>query len=249
VSHSVTLPTGEQITSDMSPLERHNAVAKSIGAPVVEKPTANLFGVTGLTDHTFAELARRDATSKPAPAKPAAQAPDPNALEKFDAEMRAAGKQIMPQAPNAAAPDGKFTVAEPDQAALTKLNAIWRSMTPEQRDGSRKTFESDLKSIFEGRRLGETIPQFRARTAPAPAAPAPAADAPAQVPSEPADYIPLAQIKAADCSGYVLPKLVEGQTYHKSVYADVANAAAAGFTQVQIDAYIKQQMKRDGFIK
>jgi len=58
-------------------------------------------------------------------------------------------------------------------------------------------------------------------------------------------FLPLERINAAGLSGYILPRLIEGHQYHKSVFAQLANARVAGLTQTQI----KQQMKRDGFIK
>lgn len=48
-------------------------------------------------------------------------------------------------------------------------------------------------------------------------------------------------------SGYTLPRLVPDQTYHKSVFAELASARAAGVTQEQVNAYIRAQMRRDGF--
>jgi hypothetical protein len=70
---TVTLPNGAVITSSMSPVERHNAVAASIGAAPVERPPPPIFGPRGHTDATIAEFNRRDsaATKAPPPAAPA----------------------------------------------------------------------------------------------------------------------------------------------------------------------------------
>jgi hypothetical protein len=251
----------------MTPLERHNVMAKSLGAPIVERPTnRSLFPVEGPTSETVAELARRETKVVPAiPAKPAtapAATPADQAarIEALDADLRAQGLQ-KPRAP-----DGRFiakpTVADVDQAALEALNKTWRALTPEQREANRSTWQNDLRTIFEGRKLGESLAQFQARNAGTVSAVV--STAPPNPPREftpqqwqeghrsvtTADgFIPMERINAAGLSGYVLPKLIEGQQYHSSVFRQLADARAAGLTQAQVDAYIKQQMETDGYIK
>jgi hypothetical protein len=262
---TVTLPNGTIITSSMSPVERHNAVAKSIGAPEVARPAGPIFGPQGLTPATANEYARHDAQAAKAPptgapAKPAASTPAEK-IAALDAELQAAGIQKTPQTPRA--PDGKFvakpTVADVDASFIDALNKAYRALTPAEREAKRAQYRAELQEGFEGRRLGESRANFLAR----------AAGAPAQVPSEPAaqtytpkewkdghksvtdedGWMPIDRVNPAELSGYTLPRLVEGQQFHSSVFAQLADARAAGFTQAQVDAYIKQQMKRDGFIK
>ena len=45
------------------------------------------------------------------------------------------------------------------------------------------------------------------------------------------------------------PKWIDGQHYSLGTFAALAAARKAGFTQTQINAYIKQQMTSDGWLK
>jgi len=84
----------------MSPQERHNIVAKSIGAPTVEVPKSAGQFHTNHNITTFANEQRNAAraAAKAAPPAKAVQTPDPNAVANFDKEMRAAGKQLPAEA-------------------------------------------------------------------------------------------------------------------------------------------------------
>jgi hypothetical protein len=62
-------------------------------------------------------------------------------------------------------------------------------------------------------------------------------------------YMPLDRVNVAGLSGYTLPKLIDGQTVHRSVFTQLADARAAGMTQEQVTAYLTAQMRRDGHIK
>jgi hypothetical protein len=238
----------------MTPLERHNAMAKSMGAPIVERPSVNLFPVTGMTNGTAAELARRDAKAPP-PSQAALKAPpapgdDPGKLAAFDAEMRAKGLQR--------APDGTFqpsAMVEVDQAALEALDKAYRAMTPKQREANRAVYRNDLRTIYEGRRNGETLAQFQARRDGTDATPLAQSHTPQQWQEGHKSvttfdgFIPLERINVAGLSGYTLPKLIEGQQYRADVFSMLADARAAGLTQAQVDAYIRHQMKREGHVK
>lgn len=252
---TVEVAPGVTVNANMSPEERFAIVSKAVGAPVPTRPEGARFAATGMTDHTAAELARGDARA----AARAAKAPPPSAPAK-----PVAPPQGTP-AERARDPAG-FTPATPasgevqiDQAAIDKLNEVWRAMTPEQREAKRATYEHDLKTIFEGRKLGESVAQFEARKT----------GTTAQVPNEPVEqthtpadwekghasvtdkdgWIPIDRVNSAALSGYTLPKLIEGQQYHSSVFAQLADARAAGLTQAQVESYIRQQMKRDGYLE
>ena len=169
--HSVTLPSGAVITSNMTPVERHNAIAKSMGAPTVERQTQNLFPVTGMTDGTAAELARRDAQAgkappSAAPAKPAVPTPAEK-VAALDAELQARGIQKIPQAPRAL--DGKFvakaTVGDIDAGFIAALTNAYRALSPADREAKRAQFETELAEGYAGRRLGENRGDFLFRTA------------------------------------------------------------------------------------
>lgn len=64
-----------------------------------------------------------------------------------------------------------------------------------------------------------------------------------------AGFIPLNRINTNGLSGYTLPKLIEGQTYHVGVFQELANARAAGVSQKQVDDFVRAGMVRDGWIK
>jgi hypothetical protein len=251
--HSVTLANGTVINSNMTPTERHNAVAKSMGVAPAERPAPPVFGPKGMTDGTAAEYLRRDAQAAkaPPPSQAGAKAPPPSVVvppQGTPAERATNPAAFTPPAPP---PTGKVIV---DERAIDALNKIWRAMTPEQREAQRATYEHDLKTIFERRRLGETVAQFEAFEAHKAGTPA-QTHTPAEWEKGHASvtdkdgWIPLTRVNAKGLSGYVLPKLIEGQQYHKSIFSELANARAAGVSQEVVTNYITAQMKRDGFIK
>jgi hypothetical protein len=169
---SVTLANGTIITSDQTPLERHNAVAKSIGEAPVTPQSRNLFPVTGMTDGTAAELSRRDAwaAAKAAPPSAPAKPAEPTPAEKIaalDSELQAAAIQKTPPTPRA--PDGKFiakaTVADVDAGFIDALNRAYRALSPADREAKHSQYMAELAEGYEGRRLGEGRGDFLARTA------------------------------------------------------------------------------------
>jgi hypothetical protein len=91
---------GVTISSAMTPTERYNAIAKSMGAPTVERPVAPAQWHTPATVQTFMDQERngKQAAAKAAPPAKAKQQSDPNAVAKFDEEMRQQGKQLPTQA-------------------------------------------------------------------------------------------------------------------------------------------------------
>lgn len=266
--HTVTVAPGVTISSNMTPTERYNAIAKVHGAPAAERPQGARFAAQGMTDATVAELARRDGrqpgTAPPAaPAKP--QTPDPNAVANFDQEMR--DKGLQSQLRDAS---GRFAVPpdQVDQAGIealskaysTRVSELQRSPPSPGRDklieGTRALYQTELAEFYEGRKVGETRRAFDARkNGTAPTVPQPSQHTPQQWEeghksvTDAEGWIPMDRINANGLSGYTLPKLIEGQQYHKSVFSQLATAKAAGLTQEAVTAYITQQMKADGWIK
>ena len=161
---SVTLPNGTVLSGEMAalhqmtPTERYNKAAASVGAPAAERPSVNLFPVTGMTDGTAAELARRDAKALP-PSQAGAKAPPPSVPPQGTPEERArdASGRFTPATPDTGA-------VQVDQSAIDKLNAVWRAMTPEQREASRPQYQEELAEFFSGRTLAEGRGNFLART-------------------------------------------------------------------------------------
>ena len=260
--HSVTLPSGVVITSDQTPLERHNIIAKSLGAPTVERQTQNLFPVVGMTDGTAAELARRDAQAAKAPPSAApAKAAVPTPAEKvaaLDAELQARGIQKIPQAPRA--PDGKFvakpTVGDIDAGFIEALNKAYRALSPADREVKRAQYEAELAEGYQGRKLGETRGNFLFRTAGQPGSdkpvvqphvpghePKPAGavsmDAALDVATKASNaygWAPAHAIGAPLLHGYTIPP---GREYNVAeLVAGLRLARAGNLSQQQVDAII-----------
>jgi hypothetical protein len=257
--HSVTLPSGAVITSNMTPVERHNAIAKSMGAPTVERQTQNLFPVTGMTDGTAAELARRDAQAgkappSAAPAKPAVPTPAEK-VAALDAELQARGIQKIPQAPRAL--DGKFvakaTVGDIDAGFIAALTNAYRALSPADREAKRAQFEAELAEGYAGRKLGETRGNFLFRTAGQPGSDAPVVQphVPGHEPEEAVSmdaalgkataasnkygFAPASAITGALLHGYKIPA---GEWHVAELVAGLRLARAGNLSQSQVDAII-----------
>lgn len=206
-----------------------------------------------------------------APAAPVAPAKAPPTageqaakVAEFDAQMRAEGKQLP-------AARSTLAVGEFDQAgfeALTehyKVLALGAKNTPEVAARFKATYEKDVAALYDGRQLSAAelakiktsqgkVDSFLPK-ATAPAAPPASQHTPEawaeghkSVTNE-HGMIPVERLNPAALSGYTLPRLIEGQHYDANVFADLASARAAGFTQAQVTAYIKAQMTKDGWLR
>jgi hypothetical protein len=237
---TVTLADGTVLTSDMSPMERHNAVAKSMGAPTVARPAGPVFGPEG--HPPVYEPPQSDAKARQA-ALPAGVKPD-------------------------AGPQPSVSADQVVQNALDRLNALYRAMPAAERDKWHMSYINDLETLMRGRRGDETLQDFNARmagTAPVvkpsgtPAERAAEAATQEFTPQQWAEghknvmdkdgWIPIDRLNPAGLSGYTLPKLVENQVYSAAVFAELATARAAGLSQKVVTDFITAQMRRDGWIK
>lgn len=226
------------------------------------------------TDSTVARLGMQSsAAANPAPtpkqlersnAMPPQGAPSAARQAQLDAELQAAGIQKRPD--GSTHKDG-----EGDPESIAKLTESYRfhainANSESARDELRASYERDLQRISNGRPLseleigiatGEVVrkmqgsKEVKAReTAPPVSEHPPQAWAEAHVTVADRDgYIPMERINKNGLSGYTLPKLIDGQTYHVSVFKELAAARDAGMTQKQVDAYIRAGMVRDGWIK
>lgn len=171
----VTLADGSTITAEMSPLERHNAVAKSLNLPTVARPAAPTFGPQGMTPETANQMARgeaeraaRAAAPPPDPIAGKAPPPSPQTLERGNATPGQTSPAVM-------SPDV-------DQAYVAKLQARYQTLaadgmklptdTQEQRNSRerflttlREQFDRELQEAYAGRRMGEKRADFEARRA------------------------------------------------------------------------------------
>lgn len=317
---TVTLPNGAVVTSDMTPQERHNAHAKAIGAPVVEKPTQNLFPVTGMTDATAAEFARREGKAPP-PSTVSRAPPSPKELEKqnamppqgtpsparqaeLDAELQRKGIQRRT--------DGRTLAdGEVDTEALDALTSNYRRLVTHLQGKTdavsvataerfKTAYERDFKAILDGRqltakeiaklknsgdvetlvpvakekasKLSQPVSGQHARELTA-AGKALERDVLAEFKALPAEEqrnpetidayniglvniranehgaVALEHFNASMLHGYTLPRFIPDQHYPPGIIRQLAAARAAGVTQAQVDAYIRADMIKNGWIK
>lgn len=170
---AVTLSNGTVITDQMSPQDRHNAVAASLNLPTVAK----VDGRTGPplhvhADHTGGGVANVDAAAAKA-------APSPKQLARqnsIDAEMHAAFG-VKPQGNPSAVrqaeldreqqaagiqtrPDGRrIAVGEVDQEAIDLVTAHYRNIAGGMRDRPetaarfKAAYENDVRQILDGKQL------------------------------------------------------------------------------------------------
>jgi hypothetical protein len=269
---------GVALTSAMTPTERFNAIAKSMGAPEY-KPQSIPFGPQGhphvVTDtaQTAREMTQQTGGSAFARNPP----PDPKTLEASRrAELDAIAADIGARSGKPAAPtpqgytmlpDGRRVAAtEIDHEGIAKLNAKFQEVmrdleragpsvdTTRTKEKIRTQYNEELAEFYEGRKLGEKRSEFQARMKGGPAAPV-SQHTPEQWTeghksvTDKDGWMPLERINKDGLSGYTLPKLIDGQFYHKSVFAELAAARAANVSQEQVNAFIKAQMVRDGWVK
>lgn len=232
--HTVTLADGSQINDQMSPTERYNAIAKSIGG----QPAARPFGITfGPDGHP--PLGNDNAGPVPTQA---AKAPPPSRPDALPASAPAAG-----------------VVA--DAITLDTLNKNYRkayaaASTEAQRAAIREVYHREMVEVMEGRKLGETSAQFKARQAgTAPAAPtvtpATELDKPAdiaEVLEELADkikdgHVLVDELDKWHTSGYIMPPTSDGMTLSVAGLELLAQARAAGVPQSQVTAILNAQMR------
>lgn len=170
----VTLADGTVLTAEMSPLERFNAVAKSMNAPTVARPAAPTFGPQGMTPETARQMARGEAeraarsgnatapegtiagkAPPPSPqtlersnAMPPQGNPSANRQAEFDAEMQAKGLQLRPDGSKHA--DGEGHGPEVFEKLTARYRQLHKDLIEDQEPGKRKTQkEAELRASFE----------------------------------------------------------------------------------------------------
>jgi hypothetical protein len=239
-----TTTNGVALDSSMTPQQRFDAIAKSMGAEVA-KPDGRA-GMGPPLHYHPAEAGPAPVAKAPAPAvapaasKPTAQgAPSADRLAQFDAEMQEQGIQKRP--------DGRVLAAgEIDQEAIQALGANYTALvkhlqgkTDEHSVASaarfKQAYENDLQALYNGRQLTQQqLDKLRGKTGNVETMlpKAPKAEPPA--PQPPAGFVPVAQV---DTAGYRLPADVTHLAPDTGKY--FAAAKAAGFTQGEIDEVLK----------
>jgi hypothetical protein len=261
---TVQTPSGPVTTyTNQTPAERQAVIAKGYGV-TIEKLTA-----PGPPPGVHWDpIDRKMVSTVPEVERPAPEAPkaaghaERKDLEGWHQHLRAA--TAKPE--DIRVPPGMDVHAP----TIDALNKTYRARytaaeTEAERDHLRAIYEKDMREVMTGRKVTESREEWLARTNNGSTPPPPGGDAPPLTPqqthtaqqwqeghksvTDESGYIPLERINTAGLSGYTLPKLVDGQTYHASIFAELANAREAGITQAQLTAHIRAQMKRDGIIK
>ena len=273
--HSVTTERGLTLTSQMSPEARFSAISKSMGAPALpvldsrigpplHSHTDSIGGklVDAIPDPPATVTTSVPASKPTAPMTAEQSAAAAAKVAAFDAEMRAAGKQVDPNAP-------AVDTQTPNQEGIAALSKAYTRIMRDLESGmpsirrdqliaeKRARYQTELVEFHNGRRLDESREEFAARQAGnAPGSQTPVSPHSPQVWAEAhvsvADkegYVPLNRLNPAGLSGYTLPKLLPDQTYHVSTFQMLANARAQGLSQKQVDGFVRQDMQDHGWIK
>jgi hypothetical protein len=256
---TVEVAPGVTVNAGMTSQERFNVHLKAAGLPTIERPAAPPQFHTDANVRTFEREAARS--------QPVVTAPRPVVPPQGTPEERARDTSGRFTPARVEVSTGQVVV---DETAIEALNKAYRALTPAERETNRAVYQSDLKSIYEGRRLGETLAQWHARAAgnPGSMAPVTQANVPGHEPTPPPQtftseqwetghatvmdkdgWMPVDRINEAGLSGYTLPRLVANQQYRSGVFKELATARTAGITQEQVTAFITAQMRRDGWIK
>lgn len=257
--HSVTLGNGVVVTDQMSALERSNAVAKAMGAPVVARPSGPVFGPRfddgrqAQTDGTVSRMnagdvaASVDRKSVDAVNKAfGALAPKDRTTHRhaYEADLKALFEGQRSPGNLSTALDK----AARDTRVQTELNkALAENKSPAELQAILDGALSDKPRDASGRYVATAPPQ---------GTPAERGQfTPAQWETGHASvvnaggFIPLDRINKDGLSGYTLPRFIADQHYVANVFTLLANARAAGMTQAQVDAWIAKDMRADGLIK
>jgi hypothetical protein len=262
---------GVVIDTSMTPEQRFAAIAKSMATgeftlrhngagPPLEYQTHG-------TQTRIAQGEKQAASGKAAPPAPkpeAASKPSTDAVAAFDAEQRAAGKQLPLDRPDLAG--GGI-----DQAALDALTVQYRALIaplygkPDAAVAAtierfKRAYENDVKSILDGRKLTAAqiaklngtpgnVDSFLPKAPSAPAPTAPVARNGWQSHIEDGQWVGLENITTADTHGYTIPRYVKEQRLHVSAFDQLRVAKAAGITQAQVNAVLHQEAISKGWVK
>jgi hypothetical protein len=253
-SASVTVAPGVVVDTSMSPEQRFQAILKANVQP-------HQLGI-GHTDHNVAGMSAAVANPPPSPKaleaanKPGAVAPQgnpsPARLADFEAEMQAKGLMVRP--------DGSTHVdGAADPAIIEKLTARYRSLhkdliagrnNPGKAAELRAAYERDLKRAVEGRPVSEfelPLELPKPKAAPAPATPPTKPGWQSHI--EDREWVGLEHLTLNDTHGFTIPRWVDGQRVHVSTFGLLRDAKAAGVTQAQVNAVLRQHAVRAGWVK
>lgn len=224
--------TGAVINSSMTPEQRFNAILKAGGEQPIERKSQSQEFLTPATVARMQQLEAQKATATNRQANALDQHVKNVTERKAEDDAKRATKLSTPKVGPAS--------GTPDKAGMDALAKAYGAMPKDVRETLREDFQQHLRWLSEGRTVdfaqwnNHLTPDVWEKT---------------HAKDTVDDFIPIGKISKAALSGYTLPKLLPNQEYHKSVFAQLADARAAGFTQAQVDMYIKSQMQRDGWVK
>jgi hypothetical protein len=249
---------GVTIDTSMTPEQRFQVILKANAQPQQFH-----------TDGTAMRLAQGDGRvnellggKSPPPTTASKAPPTPAELEAtrraniadFDAEMRAKGLQTAPQPRDASGRFASVPADQVDQRALEAASKAFAALPPVEREAKRAEYQTELRTIYEGRRLGESADAFRARQS---GESPPAAPTGPTVPAYSDDWkahvqdgwVDIDKLTTAHTSGYTIPRYVNNQTLHPSTIELLRQARAAGISQQQANAVLHQNAIKLGWVK
>jgi len=260
----------------MSPLERHNAVAKAMGLPTASRPAGITFGPEGHPHTVVPDAEAGTIGNNPAPPSPAAleaankpqAAPSASRQAELDADLQARGLQKRP--------DGRVIAdGEIDREAIDALTTTYRALVGPlvgKTDAAslataarfKAAYEKDVKSILEGKQLtakqiatlkgslgkvDSFVPKTK-ETAPVQnTATVEQWEAAHKTVANEHGMVRVESFNVSALSGYTLPKLADGWGYPVSTIRQLADARQSGVTQKQLNDFIRAQAVRDGWVK
>ncbi len=267
-----TIAPGISINSSMTGAQILNAHLQAAGEKPLAVANVSFAGPQG-HPHTVIPDAQAGATgAKAAPSSKPIEAakPNANAVANFDAEMRAAGKQLPLERPDLAGggidQEGIDALTEQYRALAGPLQGKSDAASMATAARFKTAYEADVRRILDGQQLtakqiatlkgnlgrADTLVPKTKEAAPA-AAPksAPTVEQWETAHKAVANAEGIARVESFNTealSGYTLPKYADDWGYPIEIIGQLAAARAAGVTQQQINQFIRTQAVADGWI-
>ena len=243
------------LTSEMTPQERHNTIAKAMNAPTIETPVSPAQFHTDATITTFGQReVKAEPTSKSKRTLVNTEVPREEQQRKiaaFDAEMRTKG--IQREQP----------VVRHSQVDETLVPEIYKHFnlrvkacsTDAQRTALRALLDKEVQEVMRGRQRGESSAAFETRMAgPQETAVSPIDGTPATPEDAAIDQASIVAARQCDKDGFANHTAITGPLLHgyqipagrwhvAEMVAGLRQARKLGLTQKQVTEYIEDLKK------
>jgi hypothetical protein len=254
---------GIKINSGMTGAQILNAHLQAAGEKPLATPHVTFSGPVG-HPHTVVPDAEAGTIGNkaPPPSPKQVEAANKPKVATFDAEMRAAGKQLPLDRPT-------LTPGQVDQEGIEALSEHYRALVAPlygKTDAAsvataerfKRAYENDVRRVLDGQPLTaqqvaklktslgkvDTFVSKTKETAPAPTA------APGwQSHIVDREWVPLDKLTLEDTHGFTVPRYVANQRLHVSTFDLLKKAKAAGISQAQANAVFQQEAVNMGWVK